>query len=377
MRLPRSLVPALLVALVASGCSDSETPTTAPPPVTSAERPAPAQAAGARPQEPKPPWPYRSEEVGYRSGEITVAGTLTEPNGTGPFPAVVLITGSGAQDRNESLLGHQPFLLLADTLTRAGFAVLRTDDRGVGGTGGNLDTSTYQELADDVGAGVSFLRGRAEIDRARIGLLGHSEGGYLAPLYASRPDSGVAFAILMAGPSVTGSEVVLEQNDLILRAKGASSEQLSSQIGFLSGLANIFRIGDMAAARDFAYQHNDSLPAEERATSAEIDASVTQYMAGLFTYDPAPALSAMRIPVLAFYGGKDLQVPAKQNEGPARALLSTDPDATVVVFDGLNHLMQPADTGLPDEYAKIETTIDPQVLGYVTGWLQQRFPAGH
>ncbi|WP_067829940.1 alpha/beta hydrolase family protein [Nocardia inohanensis] len=328
-----------------------------------------------RPQEPKPPWPYKSEDVSYPSGDITIAGTLTEPNTGGPFPAVVLITGSGAQDRNESLLGHKPFLLLADTLTRAGYAVLRTDDRGVGGTGGNLDHSGYQALADDVGESVKFLRGRSEIDTARIGLLGHSEGGYLAPLYASRPDSGVAFAILMAGPSVPGSEVVLEQNRLILRAQGASSEKISEQVGFLSGLTNIFRTGDLDAAKRFAHEHNDALPAEERVSDEEIDAMVTQYSSALFTYDPAPALSALRIPVLAFYGSKDLQVPAAQNEGPARTLLAADPDATVQVFDGLNHLMQPAGKGTPDEYAGIETTIDPQVLSYVTEWIGQRFPA--
>lgn len=331
-------------------------------------------ASPARPQEPTPPFPYKSEDVSYRSGDITIAGTLTTPNGTGPYPTVVLVSGSGAQDRNEELLGHKPFLLLSDTLTRAGYAVLRTDDRGVGGTGGNLEHSAYGQLTDDIAAGLTFLRTRPEIDAKRIGLLGHSEGGYLAPLLASRPDSGVAFAILLAGPSVQGSEVLLEQNRLILAAKGATPEEISDQVGFLTSLATIVRTGDLQAAHDYATKHNDSLPADKRAPAEAVDELASPYMAALLNYDPAPALSALRIPVLALYGTKDLQVPAAQNEAPMRANLAADPDATVHTFDGLNHLMQPANKGTPDEYASIETTMDPAVLDYITAWLTQRFP---
>ncbi|MCU1645638.1 MAG: Esterase EstD [Nocardia sp.] len=331
-------------------------------------------ATPARPQEPKPPWPYKSEDVSYHSGNITIAGTLTEPQTGGPHPAVLLITGSGAQDRNEEILGHKSFLLWADTLTRAGYAVLRTDDRGVGGTGGDLADSSYQDLTGDIGAGVAFLHGRSEIDGKRIGLLGHSEGGYLAPLYASQPDSGVAFAILQAGPAVTGADVLLEQNRLILTASGAPPEQVAAQVGYISGLTSVIRNGDLAAAKVYAQQHNDSLPADQRASGETIDAMVTPYMAALINYDPAPALSALRVPVLAMFGTKDLQVPAAQSEGPMRSLLAADPDATVQVFDGLNHLMQPATTGLPSEYGTIETTIDPQVLDYVAAWLTKRFP---
>ncbi|WP_433591007.1 alpha/beta hydrolase family protein [Nocardia sp. CA-145437] len=330
-----------------------------------------------RPQEPKPPYPYKSEDVSYRSGDITIAGTLTEPQSGGPFPAVLLINGSGANDRDEELLGHKPFLLLADTLTRAGYAVLRTDKRGVGQTGGRLNSATYSDLTDDIAAGMTFLRGRSDIDATRIGLLGHSEGGYLAPLYARRPDSGVAFVILMAGPAVPGSEVLLEQNRLILAAQGATPEQVGKQVGFTSTLSSVLCKGDLVAAKDYVRQHNDTLPAEERLSEEAMDELVSPYMAALVCYDPAPALSALRVPVLAFYGSKDLQVPAAQNEGPARTLLAADPDATVIVFDGLDHLMQPADKGTPDEYARIETTIDPQVLTTVTGWLTQRFPPGH
>ncbi|MBF6485844.1 alpha/beta hydrolase [Nocardia otitidiscaviarum] len=328
----------------------------------------------ARPQEPRAPFPYDTEEVSYPSGEITVAGTLTRPEGTGPFPTVVLITGSGPQDRDETLLGHKPFLLLADTLTRAGYAVLRTDDRGVGGTGGNLEHATYQELTDDIIAGMNYLRGRDDIDDRRIGLLGHSEGGYLAPLAAARPDSGVAFTILLAGPAVPGSEVLLEQNRLIMAAQGATPEEISEQIGFVSGLVAIVRTGDLEAARRYVLEHNESLPEDERSPEEAAAQMASPYMAALLNYDPAPALSALRVPTLAVYGGKDLQVPPAQSEGPMRNLLADNPDATVHTFDGLNHLLQPADKGTPDEYAAIETTMDPAVLDYLSKWLTERMP---
>ncbi|MEV5836129.1 alpha/beta fold hydrolase [Nocardia sp. NPDC052112] len=325
----------------------------------------------ARPQEPKPPYPYRAEDVSYRNGDITIAGTLTRPEGTGPFPAILLISGSGPQDRNEELMGHKPFLLLADTFTRAGYAVLRTDDRGVGGSGGKLDDATYNNLADDAAAGVRFLRARPDIDPARVGLFGHSEGGYLAPMVASRPDSGVAFAILMAGPSVPGWEVLIEQNRALLSAAGAPRSRIDDQVAYITDWTNLVRSGDLAAAKDLAYRHNESLPPNQRASAEVLDAYHTTYMASFITYDPAPALSALRIPVLAFFGTKDMQVLAVQNEQPMRDRLAADPDATVHVFPDLNHLMQPANSGLPSEYTAIETTIAPDVLTYTTTWLTQ------
>ncbi|MEU7138188.1 alpha/beta fold hydrolase [Nocardia sp. NPDC046473] len=325
-----------------------------------------------RPQTPKEPFPYKSEDVTYRSGDITIAGTLTKPEGSGPFPAVLLITGSGAQDRNEELLGHKPFLIVADTLTRAGYAVLRTDDRGVGGTGGKLDAANYTDLSNDAAAGVGFLRGRPDIDPARVGLFGHSEGGYLAPLVASRPDSGVAFAILMAGPGVPGADVLIEQTRLIAAASGAPADVVDNQVRQSTELAALLKVGDLAGAKDLARKQNEALPPDKRADEAEVVAGINPYLAALIAYDPAPALKALRIPVLAFFGGNDLQVPPGQSEQPMRDNLSADPDATVHVFPGLNHLMQPTKTGLPSEYSSIETTISPDVLTFVTGWLTQR-----
>ncbi len=263
----------------------------------------------ARPQEPQPPFPYRSEDVTYRSGNVDLAGTLTLPKGDGPFTAVLLLTGSGAQDRDGTGDGHKPFLLLADTLTRAGYAVLRVDDRGVGGSGGDLAATTYDDLTGDALAGVEYLKGRADIDPARIGLFGHSEGGYLAPLAAQRSGT-VAFVIMMAGPA---------EIEATARARATPS------------------------SRSFV------------------------------TYNPGPALDALDVPMFAFFGGKDLQVPPAQSEPVLRERLADNPDATVRTFPGLNHLMQPATTGIPGEYAMIETTISPEVLDATTRWMRARY----
>jgi pimeloyl-ACP methyl ester carboxylesterase len=328
----------------------------------------------ARPQEPKPPFPYTAEDVTFPSGTITIAGTLTLPAGQGPHPAVVLIDGSGSNDRNEEIAGHKPFLLLADTLTRAGYAVLRTDKRGVGGTGGILDNSDYTDLSDDILAGLSYLRGRGDIDPNRIGLLGHSEGGYLGPLVAARPGSGVAFVIMMAGPAAAGADVLLEQNRALLAAGKATREQTRDQMDYITTLTTLIRKGDIDQARQYAADHNASLPPDRQQPPAAIDQVATAYFDALVDYDPAPALSALRVPVLAFYGTKDLQVLATQNEPLARRYLAADPDADIHVFDGLNHLMQPAGTGLPGEYPAIETTIAPEVLDYITAWLTKRVP---
>src|SRR5262252_6974298 len=179
-----------------------------------------------RPQEPKKPSPYAEEEVGYENKRdgVRLAGALTFPRGKGPFPAVLLITGSGPQDRNESLFGHKPFLVLADYLTRQGIAVLRVDDRGVGGSTGSAPNSTTENFAADVMAGIEFLKTRKEIDPKQIGLIGHSEGGLIAPMVASQ-NGDVAFIVLMAGAGLTGEEILYLQGAMIMKANGASADQ--------------------------------------------------------------------------------------------------------------------------------------------------------
>ncbi|MEQ3553159.1 prolyl oligopeptidase family serine peptidase [Pseudonocardia nematodicida] len=335
-------------------------------------------AGPARPQEPRPPFPYRAEDVTFDGDRITVAGTLTLPEGDGPFPAVVLITGSGAQDRDQTIAGHRMFLVLADALTRAGYAVLRTDDRGVGGTGGVLADADYRVLAADVVARTRFLRGRPEIDGDRIGLLGHSEGGYLAPLAADA--AGAAFAILMAGAAVGGQEVLELQNRLLLEAAGAA-DQVEDQVAFVRRYGALVRAGDVdgarALARERVSEQQAGLPEEQRGDVEQLVAGIgpTPYFRSFLRHDPGPSLRALDVPVFAFFGDKDLQVPSAQSEPVMRELLAGNPAATVRTFPELNHLMQPAETGAVHEYPLIGTTIAPEVLDAVTAWLREHVPA--
>jgi alpha-beta hydrolase superfamily lysophospholipase len=338
-------------------------------------------AAPGRPQEPAPPFPYRSEEVTYAGGGVDLAGTLTLPDGPGPFTALALVTGSGAQDRDETLLGHKPFLLLADTLTRAGYAVLRVDDRGVGGSGGVLSEAGFDALTDDVVAGVEYLRSRPEIAPERIGLLGHSEGGYLVPLAAQHTD--IAFALLMAGPAAPGADVLVEQNRLLLQAAGAAPEAVESQVEYVRELIELLRAQEYGDARALAAQQiaaqTADLPPGQRPTSGQLDvqaaASATPVYRAFVVHEPAPSLRSLDVPALALFGGRDLQVSPAQNEPLMRDLLAGSPDATVRTLPDVNHVLQPAVTGGPEEYGTIETTIDPEVLDLLRDWLAQRFPA--
>ena len=336
-----------------------------------------------------PPFPYLEEEVTFTSGDVTLAGTLTLPDGDGRAPAVLLITGSGPQDRNEELIGHKPFLLLADRLTRAGFAVLRVDDRGVGGSTGSDADATFADLAADVGAGLDLLVAHPRVDAAAMGLLGHSLGGYLAPYVASQRDD-VAFAILMAGPAVDGFAVLEVQNELLiartLASQGTSQEAIDAaiadQLEFLRTLRPLLQSEDLDAARAFARERVEAeVPAEQRPSVDEFEAFIAMQQEAIVApvfratldFDPRPYLEELDVPTLAFFGGLDLQVDAAQSEGPMREALAGNPDATVIVFEGLNHLMQPATTGLVEEYGAIEVTIDEAVLDTIVGWAAERF----
>ncbi|MEQ3553164.1 alpha/beta hydrolase [Pseudonocardia nematodicida] len=328
-----------------------------------------------RPQEPRPPFPYRVEEVGFDSGDIAVGGALTVPDGDGPFPAVVLISDRGTRDRDATQSTHRTFRVLADALTRAGYAVLRTDGRGVGGTGGFVEDTGYPQLAGDVAAGAEFLRARPEIDGGRIGLLGHGEGGYLAPLAA--PDAGAAFAILLASPAMDGAAAT----ELEARERPAASEASLGEVEESRTLRRrhleLIRTGDddgiRALWRAWFEKQRAAGPGEQLEDPAELAERFVPgpYRRSYLLHDPAPSLRALDVPVLAVYGGRDPQVPAARNEPLMRDLLSANPVATVRTFPGLNHLMQPAGTGDPDEYTRIPTTIDPEVLDAVADWLDE------
>lgn len=342
-----------------------------------------------RVQEPRPPFPYSSEEVTYTNGDVKLAGTLTVPPGEGPFPAVVLITGSGAQDRNESLLGHQPFLVLADHLSRHGIAVLRTDDRGVGGSTGSVDASTTADFAQDALAGVQWLKAHPKIAKEKIGLVGHSEGGLVAPLAASQSKD-VAFIVMLAGTGVPGTEVIQLQSERIARAAGLPEERIQRALADSRKTFEVIRTEKDPAARGaklraLAREETASMSAEELKAVGGADAVVEQALKAIdspwflyfIEYDPRPALRKVNVPVLALNGELDLQVIPDQNLPEIEKALreAGNKDVTLRRLPGLNHLFQPATTGAPAEYATIELTMDPAVLDMVTQWIAERFIA--
>jgi hypothetical protein len=340
-----------------------------------------AVAAPARPQEPKRPFPYREEQVSFPSVPgVRIAGTLTLPQGRGPFPAAVLITGSGQQDRDESLMGHKPFLVLSDYLTRRGIAVLRMDDRGEGGSTGNFAASTSADFANDVEAAVRFLAARPEVARNKVGLIGHSEGGLIAPIVATR-SRGVAYVVMLAGTGIPGDSLLRLQGAAILRSNGASDEMVRRQ-GEVQGriFAAIRGGGDSAA---IARRVRASLTAEERAAGASSPDSLPPSVRPLLSpwfryfvpYDPRPALRRLTVPTLALNGSLDVQVPAKENLAAIDSALraARNRDFRVMELPGLNHLFQTARTGSPGEYATIEETMAPAALEAVASWIVQRF----
>jgi pimeloyl-ACP methyl ester carboxylesterase len=339
-----------------------------------------------RPQQPRPPYPYRVEELTVERAGITLAGSLTLPEGAGPFPAAVLISGSGAQDRDETIFGHKPFLLLADYLTRARIAVLRWDDRGVGGSGGRLADMTSADLAEDALAWVRLLAHRPEIDSTAIGLIGHSEGGMVGPIAALQSDR-VAFLVLMAGPGVPGAEILVAQTEALTRAAGGDSLMIARQAEAQRRLLEAV-VADRPAARQQELlralvlvqlaampEGPDKETAVGQAVATGMAQLQTRWMRYFLEYDPRLALRRVRVPVLVLNGELDLQVPPDLNLGEIERTLREggDRDVTVRRFPGLNHLFQPARTGLPNEYGSISTTLAPVVLETIRDWITARF----
>ncbi len=339
--------------------------------------PPPAAAAPKRPQNPVPPFPYREEQVSFTDPaakeSVRLTGTLTLPPSTRPLAAVVLVAGSGPQTRDEEVLGHKIFLVLADYLTRRGIAVLRYDKRGIGGSTGSYADATSFDFAADAKAAVAYLRGRKDIDARRIGVIGHSEGGLIAPLVAA-DDPGVAFIVLMAGPGEDGFKVLLQQGDLLLKAAGASDTTVASSHALRQAMFEEVRGEADPAKRDAEVRRILSAAPETKALSAAaIDAQVqavsSDWFHTFFNYDPAPTLAKLRLPVLAIAGSLDLQVPPKENLAAIRAALAHDKHATILELPGLNHLFQPAKTGGIGEYSSIETTIAPEALKAIGDWV--------
>lgn len=332
--------------------------------------------APKRPQEPRPPFPYTEEDVAFDNPEagIRLAGTLTIPPGGGPHAAVVLITGSGPQDRDETVFGHRPFLVLADHLTRRGIAVLRYDDRGVGKSTGDFAAATTPDFASDALAAVSYLKTRPEIDPERIGLLGHSEGAIVVPIDANRSGD-IAFAVLLASPGVSGRELLVMQAKAINRAAGLPEAVVQQRSALQTRLLDVVSTGvaDSVAER----QAREILAAAGltgEAADGQVRALLSPWMKHFLVYDPLPELRRLSIPVLALNGEKDTQVPAAENLGLVEDALREggNTDVTAAILPGLNHLFQTAETGSPTEYAGIEETMSPAALEMIGDWVAQR-----
>jgi pimeloyl-ACP methyl ester carboxylesterase len=331
-----------------------------------------------RPQTPTGPFGYAIRDVVYsnpKSG-LRLGATLTVPPTPGRHPVVLLITGTGRQDRDETIDGHKPFAILADALTRRGIAVLRVDDRGEGQSQGPFGGATTQDFVGDVAAGVAWLRSQPEIDPDRIGLLGHSEGGLIAPLVAAK-DRRINLVVLMAGPGLRGDETFLAQARAVMAAKGASETAITENLAARRDFYAIIRRERDAKARVVALRRRAAADGD---SADEIAAVVhdldTPWLRCFIDLDPAPALHALRRPVLAVLAERDIRIPPAE-QGPAlRKALAGNADATVVELKGLNHLMQPAIDGSENDYIFVEQTIDPAALNLMVEWIARQEARG-
>jgi uncharacterized protein len=325
-----------------------------------------------RPQVPSKPYPHREEEVTYdnKIQNVTLAGTFTIPQGMGPFPAVLLITGSGPQDRDETLLGHKPFLVLSDYLTRHGIAVLRADDRGTGKSTGDFSKATTLDFATDVEAGIGYLKTRHEMNGRKIGLIGHSEGGVIAPMVAAR-NKDVAFIVMMAGTGVPGADVIVAQSEAIEIAGGKNPEEAAKDAATERQVMKLIETEQDEANLEKELREKLAGQVPEGQIGAQIKQVTSPWMRYFLSYDPAPALRKVTCPVLAINGSLDKQVLPEQNLPPIRKALeeSGNKHYEIDELPGLNHLFQTAKTGAPAEYAQIEETMSPVALEKVSNWI--------
>jgi hypothetical protein len=330
-----------------------------------------------RPQNPVPPYPYISEDAEFtnRAAGITLSGTFTipreDPAAPKPRkpPAVVLITGSGPNARDEDVAGHKPFLVLADYLTRHGIAVLRYDKRGIGKSKGDYKSATSVEFASDASAAVDYLMSRTDIDHRHIGLIGHSEGGILAPMVAAaRKD--IAFVVTLAGTGVIGERVVLQQTDAMSRAEGMSEAEIARQHKRVERVVEILEAEpSIPAAAEKVHKQFGYSPEVDRMLIHN-DAWSRYFL----TYDPATAIEKLKMPVLALIGDLDTQVDPGENMAAIEAALKRagNDRFTTLILPGLNHLFQTARTGSYSEYEQIEETIAPVALQTITQWIRRQ-----
>ncbi|OFX82367.1 MAG: hypothetical protein A2W99_09850 [Bacteroidetes bacterium GWF2_33_16] len=339
-------------------------------------------------QDPIKPYPYYEENVKFENKveKFFLAGTLTMPSKDGNFPVVVLITGSGPQDRNEEVFGHKPFLIIADYLTRNGIAVLRFDDRGTAESEGDLKGSTTMNFVTDVESAVEYLKTRKEINKNKIGLIGHSEGGIIAPIVASKSKD-IAFIVLLAGTAIPGDQLLLLQQELISKAMDLSDEEINKNKQINKGAFDIvlkssndesMRVDLTNYIKEVSKNEPDSeKPAslsKDEYIKMQVDQLISPWMVFFIKYNPYDVLKDVKCPVLALNGEKDLQVPPKVNLEALQSGLAEggNKNVTVTELAGLNHLFQECKTGAPFEYAQIEQTFSPVALNEIFQWIQKQ-----
>ncbi len=333
-----------------------------------------------RPQTPSSPYPYLEEAVSFSNppANVVLAGTITLPKGPGPFPTAILIAGSGPHDRDESMSGHKPFLILADYLTRKGIAVLRYDKRGIGASTGSVDNATTLDLASDAQAAIAYLKTRKDIDPKRIGLIGHSEGAMIAS-YVANHSPGVTWVVLLATPSTKGEDTLMNQSGLIGEVGGLSEPQVLASLTFDHQAYEIVRAEkDPAVMTEKLKQLVKDSGMDAALPPAALETQLRMLTSPWFRffldYDPLPVLQALKTPTLALYGQKDLQVPPKFNLQLTKKALA---DAGNLDFDvrelpELNHYFQHAYSGSPAEYEAIEETFSPGAMLMISDWVLPR-----
>ncbi len=330
--------------------------------------------------------PYTVTEVTITGVDVSLAGTLTIPEGAGPFPAVVLFTGSGLQDRDENIMGFRVFGELADHLSRSGIAVLRCDDRGTGRSVGEIDHLTDSLFACDASLMLDYMLAQPEVDPEWVGILGHSEGSTVAFITASLQPEDVAFIVSMAGPSISGYEVLLGQIETLCRQAGLTDDEIAVKVEVQRQIMDILLAGDDHSGLDEIFRYEmlsslEDLSEEELASLGDIDAYVdyavdqsiaqieSDWFLNFLQHDPADEISAASCPVLVLYGALDIQVLPDRNLAQMQMALSGNPLASIMVIDGANHLFQAAVDGSVEEYATLEPEFIDGFESTVSDWI--------
>jgi uncharacterized protein len=335
-----------------------------------------------RPQEPTGDLPYKSKDVEVINAKagVTLSATLTIPAGDGPFPAVILVSGSGPQDRNSEVFGHKPFLVLSDYLTRNGIAVLRYDDRGVGKSTGDFGTATSVDFAQDAEAAFNFLKSQPTINPKKTGIIGHSEGGMIAPMVAAT-NKEIGFVVLIAGPAVPIDELLIAQTTAIAKSNGASDDEIASVVEFNKSIyqyvkdqpsveSSINNLEDFLAKNSPKNSDGETEPIDEM--KKYLTPMLSSWFHYFIRYNPQENLSKMKCPVLAIYGSLDLQVPSTLNINALEPILKKSKvKHSIVELKMHNHLMQTAITGSVNEYAQIEETMSLEALETISKWIME------